>query len=56
MGCNQGEQPALREEGMGPALMIGAAGTTPLAPTFAQDAAQARSQPLIDRLHVREHP
>ena len=49
MGCKQGEQPALREEGIRPALMVGATSEARLAPAFAQDAPQSRAHPLIER-------
>ena len=53
MGCNQGEQPTLGEEGIGPALMVDAASGAALALAFTQDASQPHAQPPIQ---LRKRP
>src|SRR3974390_2471014 len=49
MSCNQGEQPALRKVGIGPALMVRPAPRSLSAPPAAQDAAQSHAHPAVQR-------
>ena len=49
MGCNQGEQPALRKVGIRPALMIGPAPRSLSATPASQDATQAHPHPAVQR-------
>src|SRR5205809_510790 len=63
-GCGQAKEPLLRKEGIGPALMVTTATSTPATMTPAQDTAQAHAEPGIERgkavtraaLEVRKPP
>ena len=50
MGCDETEQPKIREVAISPAMMICSSASTAAAAAFPQDAAEAATKPLIEIL------